>query len=45
MRSIKKNNITFLNYIISQNIKADFSHAEDICLALYKLIKSKKKNK
>ena len=43
MKSIKKNNITFLNYIISQNIKADFSHAENICFAIYKLIKLNKK--
>ena len=28
---------------ISQNVKADFSHAEDICFAIYKLIKSNKK--
>ena len=34
---LNKNNI-FLNNIIKKNIFADFSHAEDVCSALYKLM-------
>ena len=34
---LNKNNI-FLNNIIKRNIFADFSHAEDVCSALYKLM-------
>ncbi len=34
---LKKDNV-FLNNIIKKNIFADFSHAEDICSALYKLM-------
>ena len=34
-------NYDFLDHIIKKNIFADFSHAEDICLALYKLMFSK----
>ena len=37
---LNKNNI-FLNNIIKRNIFADFSHAEDVCSALYKLMFSK----
>ena len=37
---LKKDNL-FLNNIIKKNIFADFSHAEDICSALYKLMFSK----
>ena len=37
---LNKNNI-FLNNIIKRNIFGDFSHAEDVCSALYKLMFSK----
>ena len=37
---LNKDNI-FLNNIIKRNIFADFSHAEDVCSALYKLMFSK----
>ncbi len=43
MFAIKNKNITFLNYIIKNNIHGDFSHAEDICNAIYKVILTKKK--
>lgn len=38
IKAIIKKDYIFLNHIISKNIFADFSHAEDICVALYKLI-------
>lgn len=37
--SIKRNKIKFLKEIYQQNINGDFSHAEDICNAIYLLIK------
>ncbi|WP_440931907.1 NAD-dependent epimerase/dehydratase family protein [Candidatus Pelagibacter sp.] len=40
--ALKENNFNFLRKIIKQNIYADFSHAEDICRAIIKLISSKK---
>lgn len=41
VNALKKNNSSFLNKITKENIYADFSHAEDICLAIIKLISSK----
>ncbi len=38
IKAIKNKNKTFLNYIIKENIIMDFSHAEDICNALIKII-------
>ena len=38
IKAIKNKNRTFLNYIIKENIIMDFSHAEDICNALIKII-------
>ena len=43
--AIKKKNIKFINEILNQNICGDFSHAEDICNGIYKVIKTKKKIK
>ena len=40
---IKNNRLNKLNEIYHENISGDFSHAEDICLGLYKLMISKKK--
>ena len=37
--SIKRNKLKFLKEIYQQNINGDFSHAEDICNAIYLLIK------
>jgi len=37
--AVKKNNEFFLNMIYHENIIQDFSHAEDICYAIYLLIK------
>ena len=37
--SIKRNKLRFLKEIYQQNINGDFSHAEDICNAIYLLIK------
>ncbi len=45
IKAIKKRKVKFLNKIINSNIFGDFSHAEDICYALYKVILSKKKIK
>ena len=39
--AIIKNNYAFLNNIIKENIFADFSHADDICNALCKIMFSK----
>ena len=39
---IKTNKYRKLNEIYLENISGDFSHAEDICLGLYKLMISKK---
>ena len=38
---IKKNKISFINKIIKKNIYADFSHADDICNGIKKLMFSK----
>ena len=41
VNAIINKNYTFLNNIIKANIFADFSHAEDICHGLYKIIFSR----
>ena len=41
IKAILKKDEVFLNNIVKKNIFADFSHAEDICSALYKLMFSK----
>ena len=41
VNAIIKKDYVFLNNIIKANIFADFSHAEDICHGLYKIILSK----
>ena len=41
VNAIIKKDYTFLNNIIRANIFADFSHAEDICHGLYKIVLSK----
>ena len=41
IKSIKKKDIKFLNKIYKENIISDFSHAEDICHAIYLIIKKK----
>lgn len=41
--SFKNKNLKFIENIYRQNISGDFSHAEDICLGIYKLSMSKKK--
>ena len=38
VKAIKNRNKIFLNKIIKENIVMDFSHADDICDALIKLI-------
>ena len=38
VNAIIKKNYTFLNSIFKANISADFSHADDICRALYKIM-------
>ena len=43
--AIKKRNIKFINEILNKNISADFSHAEDICAGIYKVIVTNKKIK
>ena len=43
--AIKKRNKKFLNKILNYNIHGDFSHADDICNAIYKVILTKKKIK
>ena len=42
INAIKKKDLLFLKNIMKENIYADFSHAEDICKAIIKLISSKK---
>ena len=42
IKFIKLKNFKKINNIYQENISADFSHAEDICNGLYKLIISKK---
>ncbi len=39
IKAIKFKNISFINSIYKENIVADFSHAEDICWAIYLIIK------
>ena len=39
--AIKKKNLLFIKNIMKENIYSDFSHAEDICKAIVKLISSK----
>ena len=41
IKSIKNKDKSFINKIYKQNIYADFSHAEDICNAIFLLIKKK----
>ncbi len=45
IEAIKKRNKKFLNEILNYNIHGDFSHAEDICNAIYKVILTKKRIK
>ena len=42
IKSIKYKNYNFLKKIYKENISGDFSHADDICEAIFLLIKSKK---
>lgn len=44
-KSLKKKKLSFLKEIIKNNIHGDFSHAEDICKGIYKIILSPKKIK
>lgn len=41
IKAIKQKNIKFIESIYKENIVADFSHAKDICNAIYLLIKKK----
>lgn len=41
IQAVVNKDISFLNHIVRKNIFADFSHAEDVCSALYKLMFSK----
>jgi nucleoside-diphosphate-sugar epimerase len=41
VKYLKKKKYTQLNKIIRSNISGDFSHAEDICNAIYKIINNK----
>ena len=41
MKAIVKKNNSFLNRIVKANISSDFSHAEDICKGIYKIMISK----
>ena len=45
MNAIKNRNKRFINEILNHNIYGDFSHAHDICNAIYKIILTKKKIK
>ena len=45
IEAIKKRNKKFLNKILNYNIHGDFSHADDICNAIYKVILTKKRIK
>jgi GDP-D-mannose dehydratase len=42
---LKKRKFNSIKKIIKENIYGDFSHAEDICYAVYKIVKSKKRIK
>ena len=39
IRGVKRKKINFLTKIFKENLTGDFSHAEDICNAIYLLIK------
>ena len=41
IKAIKNKNQKFLNYIYKENIIEDFSHADDICKAIFLLIEKK----
>ncbi len=41
MNALNKKNYNFIKKIINANIYSDFSHAEDICNGIYKIMKSK----
>ncbi len=41
MNALNKKNYYFIKKIINANIYSDFSHAEDICSGIYKIMKSK----
>ena len=43
IKALKNKNTKFLNEIIDKNVSMDFSHADDICEGIIKLIFSKKK--
>ncbi len=43
MNALKQKNIKFLNQIIKENIHGDFSHADDICNGIYKILIKKEK--
>ena len=43
VKALKNKNIKFLNEIINKNVSMDFSHADDICEGIIKLIFSKKR--
>lgn len=45
VNAIKKNDVNFINQIYKENIIGDFSHASDICNAIYLLIRNNKKIK
>ena len=45
MFALKKKNISFLKEIINANIYGDFSHADDICEGINKVLLYKKKIK
>ena len=42
VKYLKENNLTKLNEIYNENIMGDFSHAEDVCEAIYKVLRLKK---
>ena len=42
INALKKKNLFFLKNIMKENIYGDFSHAEDICKGIIKLISTKK---
>jgi GDP-D-mannose dehydratase len=42
IKYLKEKNLTKLNEIYNENIMGDFSHAEDICAAIYKVLRLKK---
>ena len=45
INAIKKRNIKFISEILNYNISGDFSHADDICDGIYKIIITNKKIK